>query len=153
MSSSDPHAAIGRWRILTLAMIAATVVAAPATAHKQRHKALTITHPWVAPTPDPSRGAAVHLKIANDAASADDLLSATTPRAARVVLQKMGDGADASTVARIPLPAGSKVELGGKPYRIWLDGLRSPLGAYDSFPMTLRFAKAGEVAIEVLVDE
>lgn len=54
-------------------------------------------------------------------------------------------------VDAIPVPAGRTVELKPGGLHIMFIGLKAPLGEGDSFPMTLRFEKAGEVTVNVKV--
>ena len=57
-------------------------------------------------------------------------------------------------VERIDLKAGEKIEMKpGHGYHIMLMGLKKPLKAGDSFPMQLRFRKAGKVQITVKIVE
>jgi copper(I)-binding protein len=51
----------------------------------------------------------------------------------------------------IAIPAGGRVELAPQAVHLMLLGLESPLRAGETLPLTLRFERGGEAAIEVEV--
>jgi copper(I)-binding protein len=55
-------------------------------------------------------------------------------------------------VPAIEIPAGGKVALTPGGLHIMLVGLKAPLATGRSFPLVLRFEKAGEVKVEVKVE-
>jgi copper(I)-binding protein len=55
-------------------------------------------------------------------------------------------------IDRLALPAGKTVQLSPGGYHLMLLGLKAPLKAGDSFPLTLKFEKAGEVTVKVRVE-
>jgi copper(I)-binding protein len=55
-------------------------------------------------------------------------------------------------VEAIAVPSGQKVELKPGGMHIMFMGLKAPLGEGDTFPLTLRFEKAGEVTVTVKVE-
>jgi periplasmic copper chaperone A len=55
-------------------------------------------------------------------------------------------------VDAIDVPAGGKVKLEPGGLHIMLVGLKAPLAAGSSFPLTLKFEKAGELKVEVKVE-
>ena len=85
---------------------------------------------------------------------ADRVLDASSPRAAMVHLHTVEerDGvAKMRPIEAIDVPAGQRVELAPKGTHLMLMGLDGPLVAGQSFPVTLRFATAGEQTVTVLV--
>ena len=65
-----------------------------------------------------------------------------------------GDVMKMRAVERIDLKAGEKIEMKpGQGYHIMLMDLKKPLKAGESFPMQLRFRKAGKVQLTVTVME
>jgi len=90
-----------------------------------------------------------------DGGAADDILvSASTARATMVHLhtvEESGGVAKMRAVEGIKVPAGKRVVLAPKGTHIMLMGLSKPLVAGESFPLELRFAKAGAVGVTVLV--
>jgi hypothetical protein len=143
--------------ILRTALLAGASLlpALPAGAHEYRLGDLTIGHPWTRAVGATTPTAAGYLSIANRGTEPDHLVSAETPMASRVELHEMSmtDG-----VMRMrPLPDGVPVPAGGT---VWFrpGGLHlmlvDPAGAFErgaGVPLTLRFARAGEVAVELEV--
>jgi hypothetical protein len=87
-------------------------------------------------------------------ATTDRVVAASSPRAAMVHLHTVEeqDGvAKMRPVEAIDVPAGQRVELAPKGTHLMLMGLDGPLVAGQSFPVTLRFATAGEQTVTVLV--
>jgi len=62
-------------------------------------------------------------------------------------------GQDARPVASLEAKKGSELILKRYGPHILLTGVKKPLGAYDSFLMTLTFERAGKVEVEVMVEE
>ena len=54
-------------------------------------------------------------------------------------------------VQGIDLPAGASVSLNPRGLHVWLDGLKHPLRAGATFPLTLKFHKAGERRVVVSI--
>ena len=85
-------------------------------------------------------------------ASADRLVSGSTPRAAMVHLHTVEEQAGVAKmrgIDAVEVPAGARVELKPKSTHIMLMGLEKPLAAGESFPLTLKFENAGEVTVNV----
>jgi copper(I)-binding protein len=84
----------------------------------------------------------------------DRVIDASSPRAAMVHLhtvEEQGGVAKMRPIEAIEVPAGQRVELAPKGTHLMLMGLDGPLAAGQSFPVTLRFATAGELTVTVLV--
>ena len=100
---------------------------------------------------------AAFVTIENQGAAEDALVSAAAPVAGKVEIHSMtmeGDVMKMRAVERIDLKAGEKIEMkSGHGYHIMLMGLKKPLKVGDTFPMQLRFRKAGKVQITVQVVE
>lgn len=87
-------------------------------------------------------------------AQPDRVLDASSPRAEMVQLhtvEEQGGVAKMRPIEAIDVPAGQRVELAPKGTHLMLMGLDGPLVAGQSFPVTLRFATAGEQTVTVLV--
>ena len=91
-----------------------------------------------------------------DNAGADDkLLSASADVSTSVELHSMameGDVMRMRQVDGVELPAGKRVELKPGGLHIMFVGLKAPLKAGESFPLKLRFQKAGEVTVKVNIE-
>ncbi|HEY8707701.1 MAG TPA: copper chaperone PCu(A)C [Burkholderiaceae bacterium] len=86
---------------------------------------------------------------------ADRLVSVSAPVSKSAELHMMtmkGDVMEMRQVEAIDLPPGKTVALEPGGYHIMFVGLKAPLKAGESFPMTLKFAKAGEVTVPVKVE-
>ena len=138
-------ARISTW-IATLALLAITTGAAAADGP-------TISQAWARATAPGVDVGAAYLTLDGGAAD-DSLVSASSARAAMVHLhtvEESGGVAKMRAVEGIDVPAKRRVVLAPKGTHIMLMGLSRPLVAGDTFPLELRFAKAGAVGVTVLV--
>ena len=116
--------------------------------------AIAIGHPYARATVAGQPAGGGYLKLENKG-DADRLLSASAGVAGSVELHTMsmdGDVMRMRQVDSIALPAGKTVELKPGGLHIMFMGLKAPLKAGDSFPMKLKFEKAGEVTVDVKVE-
>jgi len=135
------------------------VALAPSAARTHSHKksALEVVHPWTpAPTKEAVENVAVYLTVKNAGASAERLVGAECPLAEKVELvdlQSVAGMTLPTTVAALAVPAHGQLVLGPAGPRLLLHKLAKRLHAYDSFPVTLVFEKAGRMPVEVMVEE
>ncbi len=81
------------------------------------------------------------------------MLRASASNAAKTELRAGAPpDAEGGVIAAIPVGRGEVNLKRGGPH-ILLTGVKKPLGAYDSFLMTLTFERAGKVEVEVMVEE
>lgn len=116
---------------------------------------ITVSEVWARATPPSARNGAAFLTLRN-AGGADSLVAAASPVAKRVGIHEssMKDGVmRMREVSGVAVPAGgtAKLEPGG--LHVMLMGLDKPLKADESFPLTLTFAKAGKVTVDVVVQK
>ncbi|WP_085317958.1 copper chaperone PCu(A)C [Derxia lacustris] len=145
-------------KLIHAARLCAVVVAslaATAFAHEYKLGAIEIDHPWARATvPGQSVGGG-YVKLVNEGATADRLLAASSPAAARVELHTHEMGADGVArmrpVAAIELPAKGAVELKPGGLHLMLLDLKQPLVVGQRVPITLRFERAGETTVELAV--
>lgn len=111
---------------------------------------------WTRDTVGGTANAAVFMRITSQ--TADRLVSASTPAAKKTDLMTMsGNGPGGNGVMEmkyltgIDIPANTPVSLNASGLHVWLAGLNQPLKAGQSFPLTLRFEKAGERQVTVTV--
>jgi len=124
-----------------------------ACAHGYKLGAIAIGHPFAQATLPGQPNGGAYLKLDNQG-SADKLLSATSPVSKSVEMHMTsmdGDVMRMRQVDAIELPANKLVELRPGASHIMLIGLKAPLKEGDSFPLTLKFEKAGEVVVDVKV--
>ncbi len=107
---------------------------------------------WTRDTVGGTANAAVFMTITSQAP--DRLVSASTPVAKKTDLMTMAGGSSAmemTYVKGIDLPANTPVSLNSSGLHVWLADLNQPLKAGQSFPLTLKFEKAGERQVTVSV--
>ena len=144
--------------VVRLCPLAVAALAGVAAAHGVRVGDISIEHPFATPSlPGTSNGAAYFIALENSGSAADRLLRATTPVAARVELHTMK--VDAQGVMRmreidgIALAPNAKIQMRpGSGMHLMLIGLKGPLKAGTSFPMTLEFERTGKIEVSVNVD-
>lgn len=108
---------------------------------------------WARPTVAGQSAGGGYLKIVGGAA-ADRLLSGSAPVAKNVELHTMemdGSVMRMRPVDAVAVPAGQTVELKPGGLHVMFMGLAQPLKDGSSFPLTLRFEKAGNVTVQVKV--
>lgn len=136
-------------RVSRLAFMVAALLAGCQDA---KPSAVQVDQAWTRDTVGRTANAAVFMTIT--ASSPDRLTGASTPVAEETDLMTMtfDEGAMAmSYIDDIALPAGKPVSLDPGGLHVWLEGLKEPLKAGQSFPLVLRFDNAGEQRIEVSV--
>ncbi len=115
--------------------------------------AIAVTGAWTRPAAA-GLNAAGYLTIANKGAQADRLLGAASPVAATVTLHEsrsVGGMMTMRPVAALAIPPGGSVALAPGRYHLMLEGLKRPLVSGQRAPLTLTFAHAGPVKIELEV--
>jgi copper(I)-binding protein len=128
------------------------ILATPAVARAQGVSALRIEQPFARATAPTARAGGAYMTIVNGAATADRLLRAESPVAARVELHtviKEGDVMRMREVPAIDVPANGKATLAPGGLHVMLMELKAPLKAGDTAAITLVFEKAGRVEVAV----
>lgn len=138
---------------IALALVA--TIAAPVSAQGVRQMPITVAAPWSRATSPRATIGAGYLAIRNTGAQPDRLISATSPRAAKVEIHTMS--MDDGIMRMRPLPGGlgvparGQVILGPGGNHLMLIGLKAPLREGESVPATLRFARAGTIGVRFQV--
>ena len=128
--------------------LALAVTAAAASAQG----APRVEEAWAHPTVAGQAAGGGFVKITSPVA--DRLIAARTTAAKAVELHTMQMDGDVMRMRQVPaidLPAGKTVELKPGGLHLMLMGPTKPLAEGASFPLTLRFEKAGEVTVDVKV--
>lgn len=139
------------------ALLCLCLLSAGAMAHEFKLGDIKIGHPWSRAMPESSPTGGVYLSLNNQGKTADKLLSASTPRAAKAELHThindKGVMRMREVAGGVEVAAGQQVKFAPGSYHVMLMGLRQPLRAGDHFPLTLRFEKAGSVTVDVAVED
>lgn len=118
---------------------------------------ITISGQWARTSPMATDMGAAYMTINSEAD--DELVSASVDMSIAMMTQVhemvMGDdGAmKMQEVEKIDIKAGTPTELKPGGYHVMLMGLKAPLETGSTISVTLTFAKAGEVVVEVPVQE
>lgn len=149
------------WRGVRAAMVAASLAACTVAAmaadkpsRPVQAGSVSITQAWARPTVAGQMAGGAFLTLHNAGSTPDKLLSGSTPAAERVELHIMAMEGDVMKMREVPaieLPAGTTVMLRPGQLHLMLMGLKAPLKAGDTLPLTLRFDKGGEVKVDVAV--
>ena len=137
------------------ACFALTATASPtAWAHGYGKSDLQVRHPWTRATPPGAKVAAAYLEIRNSGRQPDRVIGAATPAAERVELHVMTTVGGVMKMREMPdfeVPARQRLVLQPGGSHLMIVGLKQPLAKGDRIPLTLRFERAGELAIELEV--
>ncbi len=126
----------------------------PPGRRRRRAEELEVDNAWARATPGKSNVGAAYLTIQSP--SADKLVAASTPVAKKAELHTMtmtGMVMKMRPLAAVDIPAGQPVKLAPGGMHIMLMGLKAPLKAGQSFPLTLTFDKAGSRTVNVAVEK
>ena len=137
--------------ILVIATVAVLVVAGAATAQTG---GLQVENAWARATPGKSQTGAAYVTIRSPIP--DRLVAASTPVAKEAQLHTMEMSGMVMKMRPTPgvdIPADKPVTLEPGGMHIMLMGLKHPLKAGQSFPLTLSFEKAGTRTVNVAVEK
>ncbi len=134
-------------RVLLLTPLALSCGRAMAAADKSFALGpISITHPWVPPAV--TEAAALFMRLVNNGPNHERLIAASTPVAGTVIFRAH----DGTPLEYYDLWPKRPVELAPGRRYIALRDLRGPLALDDTFPVTLRFAGAGEITVAAIVE-
>lgn len=140
--------------VFLTAALAATL-AAPAGAADATLGGLTIQDPWARATVGAGAGAAF-LAVMNESGTDDRLVGASADVSRSTELHthvRDGEVMRMRQVDAIDVPAGQTTMLEPGGLHVMFLGLKAPLKSGETFPLTLSFAEAGEVTVEVQVKD
>jgi copper(I)-binding protein len=136
----------------TTSLLAAFMLVAGAAAAQTG--SVEIKNAWARATPGKAETGAAYVTI--EAPAGDRLTGLSTPVAQKAQLHEMkmdGSVMKMRSLGALDLPAGQSVVLKPGATHIMLVGLKHPLHAGESFPLTLDFAKAGKREVSVTVEK
>ena len=132
--------------------LAAAAITQPAAAQPARRE-LAVEEPWARAAVRGGNGGAF-MTLRNGGDQADRLVSATSPAARTVELHttvRDGDVMRMRPVDAIEVPGHGTVALQPGGLHVMLIGLDRPLAQGEHVPLTLRFERAGDLAVELAV--
>lgn len=115
---------------------------------------VTLSNGWASVTPGGVDVSAGYIDVANTGATADRLLSASSPRAARVELHEMAmDGAvmQMRAMTAVDLPVGATVSFAPGGNHLMFEGVTAPFAEGEVIPVTLHFEHAGDISVDLPV--
>ena len=117
---------------------------------------ITLDRPWSPATPNGAATAAAYMEIENHGRSDDRLLGGFSPVAAKIEIHEMSMAGGIMSMHAVdkglPIPAGKSVNLEPQAnYHLMLSGLKEPLKNGSQIPLTLNFANAGTVHVDMPV--
>lgn len=123
--------------------------------HAQEGKPIAVGKAVARATVGKQPNGAAFLQIENRGKTDDSLLSASSPAAARVEIHTMsmeGDVMKMRALDKLDIKAGQTVAMKpGSGVHLMLMGLKKPLLAGESIPVTLNFRNAGKVEVTAQV--
>ncbi len=129
-------------------------LSASAVAQQYESGAIRATNAWSRALPPVSANGAVYVSLMNNGPRTDKLTGASSPVAQRVELHTHTTESGVMKMraaASVELSPGKKVELKPGGLHLMLIGLKQPLKEGEHFPLTLRFAHASPMEVEVVV--
>jgi hypothetical protein len=141
-------------KILAAMVLLAVSITQSATAHSYKIGAIEIGHAWARATAANAPTASVYVPFLNEGKEADTLIGADTPVATTAMLHESTEEngiAKMRMLDKLELAPGKPVAMrpGGKHFMLM--GLKHQLNEGDKFSLTLHFAKAGNIEIQVMV--
>ncbi len=127
-----------------IAAILLTMTAGLAVA--QQTDGVRVSDPWARATPGRAPNGAAYLTLVNPGVGADRLVAVSTPAAEKAEIHEviMEKGVmQMRPAGPLTIDAGKTVVLKPGGYHLMLMGLKQPLKAGDTLPLTLTFEKAG----------
>ena len=136
-------------------MIAPPVV----TAHEFAQKNISVDHPWSKPTPPLSEYGVAYFNVSNSGQTDDLLLEINIPDeiAKSASIHDVIHEGDMMRMREVTngkkIPAGETIKFQPSSSHIMLEGLPKPLKLDDKFTIELVFANAGNVPVEIWVED
>jgi periplasmic copper chaperone A len=125
-------------------------------AHNHEKGEIQVRHPWSRATPAGAKVGVAYMEIRNNGAQPDKLVSISTGAAQRVemhVTEREGEVMKMRQVKAFEIPARERYALRPGGSHLMLVDLKQPLKKGERFAMKLQFERAGELEIELEVQE
>jgi hypothetical protein len=124
--------------------------------HSHEKGDIQVRHPWSRATPPGAKVAAGYMEIRNNGRQPDRLVSATTAVAQRVeihITERDGEVMKMREVKSLEIPARERYELRPGGSHLMLVDITRPLKKGEKLAMRLTFERAGELEIELEVQD
>jgi copper transport protein len=150
-----PAAALASSMLLSLPAAAADsgVVASCATGQSFTAGDIVVTGAYSRATLKGAKSAAGYLLVTNHGSAADTITGATTAAASTVTMHSMKMNGNVMEMAPVDggleVPAGGTVSFDPMGYHLMLTGMNQPFVKGQCLEMTLHFAKAGDLPVEL----
>jgi periplasmic copper chaperone A len=122
------------------------------SAYAQTQGTIVVEQAWARATPNGAKTGAVYMTLLNKGTTDDRLLGASTPMAEEVQFHAEANENGMMKMRRlasITVSPGAAITLKPGATHAMMIGLKGPLKEGQSFPLTLRFERAGEIRIPV----
>lgn len=150
-------------RFITAACLSALCLHAAAQAqdhqahmHHTAEAEFVVSDVWSRAMPPTAPTGAVYFTLHNPGGEDDRLVGASTPRAERTELHthvQRGELMSMQQIESVEVPANGTLHFAPGGHHVMLFKLTQPLKAGETFPLTLRFEKAGDVTLEVNISD
>lgn len=141
--------------IRPLLIATALLAAPPAFAADYKAGGLSIRNAWTRPAAAGFNGAG-YMTIVNTGKAADTLLGAESGAARSITLHQSVMTGDVASMKALPagvvIPPGQTLSLSPGGYHFMIMGLKQNQAAGGRLPVTLKFAKAGHIKVDLSVD-
>lgn len=142
----------------TFVVLALTsLLALPAVAHEYTVGTLKIGHPYSRAMPPAAPTTGAFFSISNSGKAADKLLAASSPLASTVELHSHLNDNGVMRMRQveggISVAPGETLKLAPGGLHVMLLGVKQQPHTGDKFPLTLKFEKAGDINVEVKVED
>ncbi|MAZ03611.1 MAG: hypothetical protein CMN56_10770 [Sneathiella sp.] len=124
--------------------------------HATEINGMEVMEPWARERPANAMMGGAFLTLKNSEGEADRLVSASSPVADKVEIHDsvMKDGVmSMMRIEELVVEPGETVMLKPGGFHVMLMGLKKPLTKGTEFPLTLNFARAGEITVTVHVKD
>jgi periplasmic copper chaperone A len=143
-----------RFSFLAAACVAATAAFSVPTSAVAADNGVTVPKAWARASPGAATTGAAYVTLMGGN-EADSLVSVSTPAAGLAEVHESTNDHGVMKmrpVSGVPVPAHKTVTFAPGGYHIMLMALKHPLKAGESFPLTLQFAHAAPVTVDVKVE-
>ncbi len=134
------------------AAVAFAIAASTVAAHELKIKDFEFIHPWTREPPRKVKDVPVYMVVRNTGSAGDRIVAVASPFATKGEL-RAGKADGGGQLPAIEIAANATLELNADGPHILLLGLTEPLDGYQYFPLLLTFERAGQIEIEVYVEE